>query len=163
MPRLNINYQKAIIYKLVCNDLSIVYIYVGLTTNFIKRKQAHKDATNNQNNKAYNEKKYQIIRENGGWDNWKMIMIEEYPCNNSLEARSRERYWQEQTDASMNSIKAQRSCIERTIDTTEKRKNKYESNKKYILEQKKQYYINNKDEINKKRKEVYLQKKLLKE
>ena len=39
MPRNPIDYQKVIIYKLVCNDLTIKDLYVGHTTNFINRKK----------------------------------------------------------------------------------------------------------------------------
>jgi hypothetical protein len=41
MPKKNINFSKTIIYKIVCNDLTITDVYVGHTTNFIKRKAKH--------------------------------------------------------------------------------------------------------------------------
>ena len=31
-----------------------------------------------------------MIRENGDWNNWSMIEIEKYPCNDDNEARARE-------------------------------------------------------------------------
>ena len=36
-----------------------------------------------------------MIRKNGGWENWCMIEIEKYPCNDKNEAKARERYWLE--------------------------------------------------------------------
>ena len=69
MPRLEIDYSRMIIYKLVCNDLNILDCYVGSTTDFSKRKYGHKSACNNCKIKNYNLKVYKIIRENGGWDN----------------------------------------------------------------------------------------------
>ena len=49
MPRKEINYSKTIIYKIRCEDENITDIYVGSTTNFIKRKNIHKSVCNNEN------------------------------------------------------------------------------------------------------------------
>ena len=64
MPKKLIDYSKTIIYKIVCNDLTITEVYVGHTTNFIKRKAPHKYNCNNPNSKSYNFKIYNIIRNN---------------------------------------------------------------------------------------------------
>ena len=69
MPK-NPNFQDTIIYKLCCNNLEVLFQYIGHTTNFNKRKYCHKHNCNNMNSKIYNLKIYQIIRDNGGWDNW---------------------------------------------------------------------------------------------
>ena len=37
MPRLNIDYSRAIIYKLVCNDRKIKNCYVGVFTTLFKK------------------------------------------------------------------------------------------------------------------------------
>ena len=105
MPRTNINYQKTIIYKIVCNDLNIKDVYVGHTTEFTKRKNSHKNRCNNPNDKKYNLKIYKTIRENEGWDNWSMIEIEKYPCNDKNEACSRERHWYEQLNSNLNTYR----------------------------------------------------------
>jgi hypothetical protein len=34
MPKTNIDYSNSIVYKIVCNDLNILFCYVGSTTNF---------------------------------------------------------------------------------------------------------------------------------
>ena len=104
MPK-NPNFENTILYKLCCNSLEILDTYIGHTTNFTKRKYHHKHNCNNINSKVYNLKIYQIIRDNGGWDNWSMVMIENYPCNNNLEALQRERYWFEIFNADMNTRK----------------------------------------------------------
>ena len=46
---------------------------------------------NNPNSKNHNLKVYQFIREHGGWANWEMIQIEEYPCKSKQELLTRER------------------------------------------------------------------------
>ena len=102
MPKLSINYQKTVMYKLVCKDLNVIEFYVGSTTDFINRKRQHKECTTNENSKEYNQTKYQFIRDHGGWENWEMIEIEKYPCWDGNESKARERYWIETLHANMN-------------------------------------------------------------
>ncbi len=101
----SINYSKTIIYKIVCKDLNITEGYVGHTTNFIKRKNKHKNNCLKHFYEKHNCKIYQFIRENGNWENWDMIEIEKYPCNDANEARARERYWYEILNSKLNSVK----------------------------------------------------------
>ena len=109
MPRLNTDYSKTVIYKIVCNDLNVTDKYVGSTTDFRKRKCVHKTICNNENNKSYNFKVYKMIRENGGWSNWSMLEIEKFECADGNEARARERYWYEELGAKMNTHVPNRS------------------------------------------------------
>ena len=102
MPKTEMSYANTIIYKIVCNDLDVKSCYVGHTTNFVKRKYNHKDKVKKSNCKEYNYKLYQIIRANGGWENWAMIEIEKYPCNDANEASKRERYFYELLNADLN-------------------------------------------------------------
>ena len=86
-------YENSIIYKLVHkNDQDNENIYVGSTTNFRGRKREHKRSCNEEKKKEYNYKVYQFIRENGGWDEWEMVAIETYPCENKREIEIRERF-----------------------------------------------------------------------
>jgi predicted GIY-YIG superfamily endonuclease len=103
MPRTPIDYTKTIMYKIVSKDLNNNYVYVGSTTDFAKRKSSHKTNCINENNRFYNIKVYKMIRENGGWNEFEMIEIEKYPCNDSNESAARERYWKEHFNANMNS------------------------------------------------------------
>ena len=105
MPRTKTDYSNTIIYKIVCNDLNITDCYVGHTTNFRHRKSQHKCTCNNEKNKDYNLKIYKTIRDNGGWWKWSMIEIEKYPCNDKNEACSRERFYYEQLNSTMNTLK----------------------------------------------------------
>lgn len=104
MPRLPIDYSNAVIYKLSCKNKNITEIYIGSTTNFIKRKNKHKSSCNNSNIKEYNNQKYIFIRENGGWLNWEMIEIEKFPCKTSRELEKKEEEIRCQFDAKLNSI-----------------------------------------------------------
>ena len=133
MPRTPINYQNTIIYKIVCNDLNIKDLYVGHTTDFKRRKSQHKHTSQCDTNKDYNCKIYKVIRENGGWDNWTMVEIEKFSCNDSKEATARERHWFEILEAKMNSQFPQRNVKEYN-----------EANKDTIKERAKQYREKNK-------------------
>ena len=62
MPKKIIDYSKTIIYKLVCNDLNTTDVYVGHTTNYVKRKASHKERCNNEKSKKYNWYHYQPHR-----------------------------------------------------------------------------------------------------
>jgi hypothetical protein len=93
MPKNPIDYTQTVIYKIICNDLTIKQTYVGHTTDFTSRKNSHKSKCLKPDNKKYHLKVYQTIRDNGGWENWNMIQIELYPCENIHEAILRERYW----------------------------------------------------------------------
>lgn len=101
MPKRNIDYSNTIIYKICCKDESIKDVYVGNTTNFIQRKNAHKTACNYNHN---NIKLYKTIRENGGWDNWNMVEIAKYNCKDSTEARIKEQEHYELLKSSLNTL-----------------------------------------------------------
>jgi len=122
MPRNPINYSNTIIYKIICKDLTIQNIYVGHTTSFKDRKREHKSYCHNAKNKSYNCKIYKFIRENGGWENFDMVEIEKYPCQDSNEASARERYWFENLNAKLNSIYPQRTDKEYKEQHKEERK-----------------------------------------
>jgi hypothetical protein len=139
MPKLPMNYDDTIIYKLCCNDVNITDIYVGHTTNFTKRKSLHKHCCNNDGNENHHLYIYQFIREKGGWDNWSMVEIEKFNCASKNEAEKRERYWIETLQAKLNNQIPTRTANEY-----------YEDNKEKISENKKQYYEDNKNKINEK-------------
>jgi len=112
MPCKEIDYSKTIIYKLVCKNIKITELYVGYTTHFTQRKSKHKHSCNNPKNEKYNFKVYTFIRENGGWDNWDMIMIEEFPCRNVLEATKQERLRTEELQSTLNTYCPTQTNIE---------------------------------------------------
>ena len=72
MPKLTTDYSKSVIYKICCRDKSITDVYIGSTTNFVKRKPLHKTTCNNEIGKCYNSYVYGFIRENGNWDNFEI-------------------------------------------------------------------------------------------
>ena len=105
MPKTHMDYSKTNIYKIVCNDLNVNGCYVGHTINMTKRKWNHKSNCNNEKSKDHNLKIYKIIRENGGWDNWNMVLVEKFPCIDKYEACKREREVYEELGAKLNMVR----------------------------------------------------------
>lgn len=101
------NYKKrfneAKIYMLINNfDTKKKNVYIGTSTNISVRKYQHKRRCNDPNDNGYDYKVYNYIRKTGGWDNWKMVIIENFPCNNEKELSKRENYWIEYYNANLN-------------------------------------------------------------
>ena len=145
MPRLAIDYSNTHFYRIVCKDLSITNCYVGHTTDFRVRKNAHKSQCHNLASKYYNLPVYQF-RENGGWYNWDMILIATQSCENKLMATMKERQYIEQFEASLNSYIPSRSVQERSA-----------LRKDEIAQYMKQYHEEHKEEHAQKRRQ-YIQK-----
>ena len=102
MPRKTIDYSKSCIYKICCKDTSITDCYIGSTTDFVSRKFSHKSRCNNECNKCHDFKVYKYIRDNGGWDNWDMILLEKVNVNDGNELRKEERRWVEELNSTLN-------------------------------------------------------------
>ena len=90
-----------------------------------------------------------MIRENGGWDMFKMIEVEKYPCNDKREAERRENEVMKELKANMNTNR----CFLTEEDSKKLKKEYYKRNKPKILEYKKEYRENNKPKIQEKNKE----------
>jgi hypothetical protein len=135
------NYEKAVIYKIACKDLNIKDIYVGSTAQFENRINYHISVCNNPKSKAYNYYVYDFIRQNGGFENWQILLMEYYPCKDKHELQKREREIMEQTQARLN--------IRRAIITPEEIKqyteNYYKVNKEIYKVHNKKYYESHKE------------------
>lgn len=119
MPKKGINYSNVYFYKIVCRDLSITDCYIGSTTDFTKRKYSHKTRCNNENDSHYNIPLYQFIRQNQGWNNFDMVLIETGSFENSLEVHKHERALIEALGASINARVPSRSKKEQYINNKE--------------------------------------------
>ncbi len=104
MPNTKIDYSNTIFYKIHCKNPDVKDVYIGHTTNFVQRKCAHKQSCTHENNSNYNCKVYNIIRQYGGWDNWKMEIIAFQDCEDNYAARKLEQKYFEEHNATMNSI-----------------------------------------------------------
>ena len=104
MSKVDIDYSNTIFYKISCKDTNITDLYIGHTINFVQRKYGHKQACNNPKYANYNCKVYNIIRQNGGWDNWRMDIIAYHECKDLYEARNKEQEYFILYNATLNSI-----------------------------------------------------------
>ena len=151
MTKLPINYENACIYEIVCKDVNVTQRYVGSTTNLIQRRKQHKNTCNNENCKQYNQYVYQFIRENGSFENWDVVLIEQViDCKDKENLHKRERYYIESLKAELN------KNIPCNIFVRSK-KEFNEENKGKLAEQMKDYYKNNK-ELYKEYHELYINK-----
>jgi len=139
-----VNYGKAMIYKIIPKDLDSKYCYIGSTCDFKSRKNQHKTVCNNPNSKNYNTPLYKHIRDNGGWGEYEMILIEYYPCETKLELHKKERECKEIYNDNLGCEIPGRT-----------KKEYYQNNKKTILEKKKEYREENKEKLAEVRKEYY--------
>jgi len=160
MPREAMDYSKCVIYKIICNDSMVTECYVGHTNNFVKRKYQHKSSCNTMDCKIY-----KMIREHGGWDNWTMTPICEYPCENHVQACIKEEEYRIELQASLNNNKCyiglsrdkykKEWAEEHKEQMLEHQKKRYQKNKEQILEKHKEYRESNKEILSEKRKKLY--------
>lgn len=104
MPKTVIDYSNTIIYKIICKDPAVTDVYVGHTTNFVQRKHSHKQSCISAKSANHNCKLYQVMRNNGGWDNWQMEIINFFKCHDHYEARQKEQEYFISLHATLNSI-----------------------------------------------------------
>jgi hypothetical protein len=104
MPKIEIDYANTIIYKITCIDKAITDVYVGHTTNFVQRKHMHKRNCKNIKAANHSNKLYEVIRANGGWENWQMEIINYFNCADHYAARKKEQEYFVALNATLNSI-----------------------------------------------------------
>ena len=142
------------VYKISCLNSEIHWSYVGSTKNYHKRKSEHKSDCYNKKRPVYNKKAYCFIRKNGGFDNFKFEIIEEFEKYDKMKLFERELFFIDKTwDINSNQY---RPCTK--DDNRLKRKNEYhkkhrENNKEKISQKQKEYYENNREILSQKMKE----------
>jgi hypothetical protein len=171
MPKKPSDYSKCVIYKLVSYDTTLIDCYVGHTTNFKERKRNHKNAYFNENHPNHFCPVYGFMKEHGGWENFVMLQMEEFPCETKREAELREEFWRKELNATLNGHQAFTTLEEKRIQgidyyvankekILQKRKEYRDANKEKILQKKKTYREKNKEKINLYMKDYRQRKKL---
>ena len=161
MPKTPRDFSQGLIYSIVCKtDASL--LYVGSTTNLTQRKNTHKTACINENSKIYNLQVYVMIRANGGWENFVMKPIKEFPCENNIQLTIEEERIRVEMQAKLNTRRAyvspeQKQEYKQEYRQTHKEpikehlKEYYQKNKKYYEDR----YQTNKEAIKEVQKEFY--------
>lgn len=92
------------IYKIYCSDPFVKHLYIGSTNCFERRIKDHKNFSSFTNiSKEHIKKLYSMIRAYGGWEHWRMEIIETIPSTDKRTAEEREQYYYETLNASLNS------------------------------------------------------------
>ena len=121
-----VNYKNGKIYKIVCNITN--KIYIGSTCETLSSRLAkHRyDAKNREVKNCCSS--YEILKNN----DYEIILIEKFPCDDREELLMRERYYVDNMD-----------CVNKKPPISTKEETLARAN-----EWQKQYYKNNKDKIN---------------
>ena len=130
------DYSNTHFYRIVCNDLNVKETYIGHTLNCVKRPYEHKNSCLNEKNKNHNLPIYKIIRENGNWGNWSMVLIDTVCCETRLDVLKKEREYIEKYDDTLNQQVPSRT-----------KKEWYDENKESIYERSRLHYQNIKNII----------------
>ena len=157
------NTDNSVIYQIVCIDGTCNSIYTGSTTEFKRREAYHISASANE---KYNTKLYETIRNFGGWKNWKMEVIDIYPCEDKNELLIREQHFIDQQDNSLNCIRTHMTKEQKIIydkernqaniiRNTKQRKIYRENNKEHIAEQRKKHREENRELIKEQKRKDY--------
>ena len=142
------------VYRIECLDPEIKDIYIGSTVDLKERIKVHKHHCKNSNSPKHNYKVYTCIRENGGWDNWR-IDIELLATGYDKETRLE---WEQnyidclKPQLNTQNAKSDRKEYEKQyyLDNKEKIKEHVKSDKRKEYE--KQYRLDNKEKIKEKAK-----------
>jgi len=153
MPKKVIN--DYIFYKIVCLDNIVELCYVGSTANWKERQRNHRSDCNNENSKSYNSKKYQIIRANGGWSNFKMVQLGTREQLNRRQAEQIEEEYRQELKANMNSQRCFTTEEQKREENIEYLQNYREENKDKIKEIQQKYNEENRDKINERQQNYY--------
>jgi hypothetical protein len=132
------------IYEIKPLDKELEYSYIGSTKNFIHRKSTHKGVCNSLISNKKDRTLYKFIIDNGGWDAFVMVPMEEFECETKTQARIQEQAWIDKNENKK--LNMNKAYI--TTDENKKHRKIYKiNNKEKITEQKKQYYVENTEKI----------------
>jgi len=98
-------------------------------------------------------KVYATIRENGGWDSFKMVPIEEFECDTKLQAHIREQYWIDTLQSNMNTRGSIFNKEKKQVYQEEYHREWSIANKEHLKEYKREYGIANRERLNKKKRQ----------
>lgn len=136
------NYSKCVIYK-IQHQINKDLIYIGHTTKSLNcRLSSHICMSKKSNNKFYT-----IVKNNGGFENFDIILIDIYPCQTKEEACIREEYFRCSLNAIMNSNRAYISVEDKKVVIKQRNTDWYIKNKPYVLDKRRQYYKENYETI----------------
>lgn len=136
-----------IIYLIKHKNSDDKKVYVGSSINLKGRIRKHRFSCNNEKSKEYNYNLYKYIRENGGFNMYRFIILECYVCNFKHELYDREDDYIKIYPNNLNTLRAYLTGREIKEKIKEIKKKYYDENKDKIKEKDKKYYDENKEKI----------------
>ena len=139
-----VNYEYGKIYKLYSKQNNITYI--GSTTEYYLSKRLSKHISNYKqylNNKGDYIYSFKVLE----CEDYKIELLEDYPCANKQQLSKREGYYIKNNEC-VNKYIPGRTIAEWYEDNKDKIKEYYKNNRDNIKKQVQEYQINNKDKIN---------------
>ena len=146
----NNKYQRGKIYKLISNQTEDVYYGSTIEDKITNRLSKHRGSYKRWlSKKSKYTTSYEIVK----YDDCKIILVENYPCDTKYELAAQEQYYIDNF-----------SCVNKQKAPTGLSKENYSKqfyieHKHKINEKNKQYYIEHKHKINKKNKQYYIDHK----
>ena len=132
-------------YKIVPKNKESIYCYVGHTANFFEREKQHFSCSINIDNNKHHQLVYQTIRNNGGWDEWNIAILEELKDTTRIQSQIKEQEWIDKLQSNLNMLKAH-ITEEQTKEYNKKyNKDYYLENKEKLAQYSKEYHLNNKE------------------
>ena len=152
MPRKTIDDYT--FYKIVDVNAELDLCYVGSSVNMKKRKEKHKSACKCPNNPQHHLKVYKTIRENGGWDEFRVVEIGYREQLTLTQSRIIEDEYRVLLKAELNSQRCHTTLEEKKAYHKKYNKNYREEHREETTEYHKKYNKNyreeHKDEMNEK-------------
>jgi len=99
-----VNYDNGKIYKIVSENCDNIYIGSTAESRLCRRLQKH--LSNYRDYLKGNSKRYYKSYDIFNQGNYKIVLIENYPCKNKDELRMREQYWLDNIHNKVNQNKA---------------------------------------------------------
>ena len=149
------DYSKGKIYRLI-DGRTLEDLYIGSTTQPLSyRKSGHKRDTKRKSDQPIYRKCNEI-----GWDNIKILLIEEYPCESREQLLAREGFWQkkiQQEGGNLYNVQTAGRSEEEAKKVWRETHGKEwrKQNKEKIYEYNKQRYETKKETINEARRKKY--------
>lgn len=149
-------------YRIYSKNPDVTECYIGSTKDFHTRIIGHKSMCNNKNSRHYNTKIYEYMRNNGGFEEFEIEIIDIIKFSKS-DRLSHERKLMELFGATLNSILPIISSEEQRQkyikNGTQYRQTHVEQIRVYNSTYMKEYRLNNADKINERKRQYKLRKK----
>ena len=120
--------------------------YVGSTANLSNRKRNHKNCCNNPNHKSHNILLYKTMRENGGFDNFKMVILGTAEQLTKREAEAVEEEYRIKEQSTLNMKRCFRTDEQKKQANIEHSRNYYQDHKAELIKKSTEYNSTHKEQ-----------------